>query len=255
MLEMNISIVFILLIIIIVSFVVCYGIMRFIDDKLTSLVVNIPQPEYVLPPIYLTIDKDAKLKKINNATSTITTNNHNESLLDDIIEEDNDTYVQSPNKNESFGNLPSKPLNYDYSKQMLISDKSTTNNVVDVNNEFYEKQDPNFNTLNKMPLIVVPDYVSPNMITDPAYYSNKTKLVDKKDSELIKLQKDYLNKINNKTTEAINDKQAKLKEQTMINGMYDGYNSHVDLKEDSYANVTALGKSMLTPYISYPQPS
>jgi transcription elongation factor Elf1 len=40
-----------------------------------------------------------------------------------------------------------------------------------------------------------------------------------------------------------------------VNGTFDGYNAFVDLRTDSYANITSIGKSMLSPYISYPIPS
>ena len=34
-----------------------------------------------------------------------------------------------------------------------------------------------------------------------------------------------------------------------------GYNNYENLSEDSYANITSIGKSLLTPYSSYPLPS
>jgi hypothetical protein len=123
--------------------------------------------------------------------------------------------------------------------------------------DYYTKQDPNFNLLNNIPLLVSPDIVSPNMKTKSsyAYYSNRAKLVDKKDSQLVKLQNMYLNKIKCVTKKAKEKREKDLTDENFINGPFDGYNSHVNLKEDSYGNVTSVGKSLLTPYISYPVPS
>ena len=80
MFEMNISIVIIILIIIVVSIIVGYGIIKVIDDKLSSVVVNVPQQDYKLPTIYLSIDKDSNIKKIklNDVISTLNSENENE---------------------------------------------------------------------------------------------------------------------------------------------------------------------------------
>ena len=40
-----------------------------------------------------------------------------------------------------------------------------------------------------------------------------------------------------------------------INGTYDGYNKYPNLQGGSFANFTSIGKSLLTPYTSYPVPS
>ena len=34
-----------------------------------------------------------------------------------------------------------------------------------------------------------------------------------------------------------------------------GYNKFEDLQNSSYANITSIGKSLLTPYVSFPVPS
>ena len=59
-----------------------------------------------------------------------------------------------------------------------------------------------------------------------------------------------MNKIN-KVIQSCIKNQKPLK----INGTFDGYNKYPDLQQDSYANFTSIGKSLLTPYVSYPVPS
>lgn len=278
MFEMNISIIIILLVIIVISIVVGYSLIRFIDDKLSSVVINVPQQDFKLPPIYL-VDKDSNIKriKLNDVISNTTTENENESEethendtstvtqinLDDVTDyEDFDykTIDQAPqakyDETESFGNLKVNPTNYDENDQAFLSCQ-TSKTTISKENPYYDIPDPNFNMLNDIPLLVSPDIVSPNMKFGPSYpyYSNKAKLVDKKDSQLVQLQDMYLKKIDKQLKKAKKNKKKEMLTENFINGSFDGYNSHVNLKEDSYANVTSLGKSLLTPYISYPIPS
>lgn len=327
MLEMNISIILIIIIIIIISIVICYGMMKFVDDKLSSVIVNVPQPDYQLPPIYLAIDKDSNVKriKLNDVISTSGTNipdediytsrpDFDDSLLnyenfeqspevndDDTDNNDNtdvkentntdlDSYITDNSTNssdtydniEDFGNLKIHHGIYDNTRQALISGKiGKKDKIINNDEKFYTKQDPNFNTVNNIPLLVSPDVVSPNMKFGPSYpyYTNRAKLVDKKNSPLVQLQEMYLNRINKATEkEKIKRKKQSLSENFISSANlpnkksskqnvlandgvessyypYDGYNSHVDLKKDSYANVSSIGKSFLTPYISFPVPS
>lgn len=113
-----------------------------------------------------------------------------------------------------------------------------TINNLDNNINYYEtKQDENYNTVNDLPYLITPD--NPNT----GYYFNKTKIIYNKNSPLLQKQNDYFNKkceSCDKSIEANN---------------ITGYNGYVNLKTDSYANITSIGKSLLTPYISYPVPS
>jgi hypothetical protein len=68
----------------------------------------------------------------------------------------------------------------------------------------------------------------------------------------MKLYKKNLNNINKMVAKCT---LADTKRVPEINGTFDGYNAFADLKTDSFANVTSIGKSMLTPYTSYPVPS
>jgi hypothetical protein len=270
--EMNMSFFIItLLILAVVSFIAGYGIIRFIDNKLSSVVVNVPQQDYKLPPIYLTIDKDSNIKKIKLNDVVSTKNTENEMIIDNESSDsddyddytnmtsydfDEDNFDQSPNSVEKFGSLEENPTYYNQSKQSFLGGQISKKNKK-TDPDFYTEQDPNFNLLTNIPLLVSPDIVSPNMKTEDSfpYYSNRAKLVDKKDSQLVKLQNMYLNKIKNTTKKAKEKRTRDLVTENFINGPFDGYNSHVNLKEDSYGNVTSIGKSLLTPYTSYPIPS
>ena len=274
MFEMNMSIIIIILVIIVISIIVGYSLVRFIDDKLSSVVVNVPQQDYKLPPIYL-VDKDSNIKriKLNDVVSSHLTENETEEIqdnetttvtqinLDDIIEDedfDYETVDQAPHsrtdETESFGNLKVNPTNYEQDRQAFLGGQTSDKKTKE---PYYDIPDPNFNMLNDIPLLVSPDIVSPNMKFGPSYpyYSNKAKLVDKKDSQLVQLQDMYLKKIDRQLKKAKKNKKKEMLTEKFINGPFDGYNSHVNLKEDSYANVTSLGKSLLTPYTSYPVPS
>lgn len=280
MFEMNMSIIIIILVIIVISIIVGYSLVRFIDDKLSSVVVNVPQQDYKLPPIYL-VDKDSNIKriKLNDVVSSPSTENETEEIqdnetstltqinLDDITDYENfdyddyETIDQAPHsksdETESFGNLKVNPTNYEQDKQAFLGGQTSNKKTISTEKPYYDIPDPNFNMLNNIPLLVSPDIVSPNMKFGPSYpyYSNKAKLVDKKDSQLVQLQDIYLKRIDKQLKKAKKNKKKEMLTEKFINGPFDGYNSHVNLKEDSYANVTSLGKSLLTPYISYPVPS
>lgn len=321
---MNMSIVIIILVIIVSSVIIGYKIVRTIDEKLSSVVVNVPTNDNKLPPIYLNIDKDSNIKrvKLNDVISNSETVCEDESVFydintNDIIETtdpivdqtvddtatiltgdydsnmailnsnsnkynnyDYNTIDQSPGGGyyENFGSLKENPSYYSSEKKAILSGKTTKDKITkDKNAELSNKQDPNFNLLTDIPLLVSPDIVSPNMKTHESYpyYSNKAKLVNKKDSQLVKLQDMYTKKINknNKKTSNknenvyINDLKREQNENfdnvnpnqskplpLPINSIYDGYNSHVKLQDYSYGNIKSVGKGLLTPYVDYPLP-
>jgi hypothetical protein len=282
MFEMNMSIVIIILIIVVVSIIAGYIIIKIIDEKLSSVVVNIPTNDYKLPPIYLSLDNNSNMKRIkindiiNNSSeeesvcyNTPEITDDNETILTGNFEDnlatvnfnsskynnyDYNTIDQSPidqNILENFGDLVDYPDNYHKNKRTMIAGKLSTGNVENDNPEYSTKQDPNFNSLNDIPLLVSPDIISPNMKNHVSYpyYSNKAKLVDKNDSPLVKLQNMYVKEINK------NDKKNKEnfnEDDIPINGIYDGYNSDVKLQNYSFANVTGIGKSLLVGYTNYP---
>jgi hypothetical protein len=86
----------------------------------------------------------------------------------------------------------------------------------------------------------LPYLIDPNNIGE-GYLNNKVKLVENKDSPLMKLEKIYKNKINNNINNCTTEKK-----------LFDGYNKYNDLRKDNYANVTAIGKNLIVPYTSFP---
>ena len=71
-------------------------------------------------------------------------------------------------------------------------------------------------------------------------------------SPLMKLAKSNADKINSTVARCTMADRKRVPE---VNGTFDGYNAFVDLRTDSYANITSIGKSMLAPYTSFPVPS
>ncbi len=233
-----------------VSFIIGFNIIQLIDSKLNAVTINVP-PNNNLQPIYLNIDKNSNLREIlqNNGVNNINTNENFENL---------ESTANSPDNSENFGNLPDYTYPQDYPNIIasVISDNKEVEDLINYNNEQLENlKDPEYNTLNELPLLIVPDPPTPNQVVDsnsPSYYTQRVKLIDNKDSPLLKL--------NNKNLANINETISKCnlinkKIPPKINGTFDGYNTYVDLRNDSYANITSIGKSMLTPFSSYPVPS
>ena len=80
--------------------------------------------------------------------------------------------------------------------------------------------------------------------------SSRVKLISDDSSPLLKLEKTNMEQISNVLTKC-----SVTKPPQKINGPYDGYNKYPDLRADSYGNITSIGKSLITPYTSYPVPS
>lgn len=231
-----------------VAFIIGFNIIQIIDNKLNSVTINVPPNNCSLPPIYLNLDKHK-----NNLDKNI--------LINDLV---TNAVYDEESQFEKFGNLPDHTLPQDNSN-IIASVVNSNKNVLDTtqdNNSLdtsYDTQDPDYNTLNNIPLLVSPDLPTPNQASpsSTSYYSDRIKLIDNSNGELFKLSQkskqikqtlnDTINKckIINNTTTNVSD----------VNNTFNGYNTFVDLKQDSYANVTSIGKSMLTPFTSYPLPS
>lgn len=238
-----------------VAFIIGFNIIQVIDSKLSSVTINVPSPNCQLPPIYLTMDEntnDVKYIKLGDIASINSneTNETNKKISDENI---NNKNIQK----ENFGNIQSYPLIYDDNRKILISNTINENTGLEVINsksEFDKKIDSNYNTVNDIPLLVAPDTNVPNRAgpTAKGYYSSKVKLIKDPNSTLMKLAKSNEQKINETIAKCNLNDLSKIPE---INGTFNGYNAFVDLRTDSYANITSIGKSMLTPYTSYPVPS
>jgi hypothetical protein len=231
------DIILIIILCLLVSFIIGFSIVQLIDSKLNAVTINVPPNS--LQPIYLNIDKNDKLHQI---------------LSDNL----NDNTLVKDNSKEDFGNLPDYPSSHENPNIIasVISDNENIENLInEKNNELENVKDIEYNTVNEIPLLIVPDPPTPNQVenTDsPSYYNQRVKLVQNSDSPLLKLYNKNLDDIKD-TISKCNKINSNIPPK--INGTFDGYNAYVDLRNDSYANVTAIGKSMLTPFTSYPVPS
>lgn len=246
-----------------VAFIIGFNILQLIDTKLSSVTINVPSSNCSIPPIYLNIDKDSNIKqiKLNDVLSGVSNESNSESKSESNVEgftntNTNNYYNYEQNK-ENFGNLQDYTLLYDDNRRHLISSVITepkANQVIDQKTIYETTKDPNYNSLNDIPLLVAPDTNVPNKagLDSKGYYASRVKLIEDPNSPLMKLAKSNSDKINNVIAKCTSSDNNKIPE---INGTFDGYNAFVDLRTDSYANVTSIGKSMLSPYTSYPVPS
>lgn len=237
-----------------VAFIIGFNILQLIDSKLSSVTINVPTTNCSIPPIYVNIDKDSNIKqfKLNDVISTVS--NESESMLEEFNNLNNNYYEQ---EKENFGNLQDYPLMYDDNRRHLLSGIITepkANQIIEQKTKYETDIDPNYNTVNNIPLLVAPDTNVPNRAgsNSKGYYASKVKLIEDPNSPLMKLAKSNEDQINKVVAKCTLSDRNRVPE---VNGTFDGYNAFVDLRTDSYANVTSIGKSMLSPYVSYPVPS
>lgn len=250
-----------------VAFIIGFNILQLIDSKLSSVTINVPTTNCSIPPIYLNIDKNSNIKqiKLNDVISKVSNeSNTNIEGFDSLnnyynYEHEYEQEQEQENKQETenFGNLQDYPLIYDDARRHLISSIITepiANKVIEQKNIYETAQDQNYNSLNNIPLLISPDTNVPNRAgpESKGYYSSRVKLIEDTNSPLMKLAKSNKDKINDVIAKGTLADSNKVPE---VNGTFDGYNSFVDLRTDSYANITSIGKSMLSPYVSYPVPS
>ena len=250
-----------------VAFIIGFNILQLIDSKLSSVTINVPPSSSCsIPPIYLNMDKEFNIKqiKLNDIISNIST----EAEMDierfqstELPESSKSNYHKFENEHnessENFGNLNDYPLIYDDNRRHLISStlvEPKANKVIEQKTIFQTATDPNYNTVNNIPLLVAPDTNVPNRAgpDSKGYYASRVKLIEDPNSPLMKLAKSNADKINETVARCTLADSKKIPE---VNGTFDGYNAFVDLRTDSYANITSIGKSMLSPYVSYPVPS
>jgi hypothetical protein len=255
-----------------VAFIIGFNIIQIIDSKLSSVTINVPPQNCQIPPIYLSVDKesgDFKQIKLNDIVSVAS----NESIfnsIDDGLENfsntdiNNNSNINNVNENsntnkqiENFGGIQDYPLLYDDDRRNLISDTINSDLGMKIINSKTKQDlatDPNYNTVNDIPLLVAPDTNVPNRAgpTAKGYYASKVKLIEDPNSPLMKLARSNAQKINQTVSKCTLADSSRIPQ---VNGTFDGYNAFVDLRTDSYANVTSIGKSMLSPYTSYPVPS
>ncbi len=213
------DIIIIIILSLLVAFIIGFNIIQLIDNKLSSVSINVPPSKCSIPPIYLNLDKDKTIKlnnyikeetKLENMTNTESIIENYGNLPDDVTEMTKLDYQNISNNNAT-----------------LIINKNDQDTITDLSD--------NYNTMNNLPFLV-----DPNNNKD-GYLKNKVKLVENKNSPLLKLDKIYKNKIDNNIKNCPPEKK-----------LYDGYNKYNDLRKDNFANVTAIGKNLIVPYTSYP---
>lgn len=148
---------------------------------------------------------------------------------------------------ENYGSLPDNVEDREQNVSKYIAGKSndSTEELLEtvINDEDISKIiDPNFNTYNNLPYLIDPQN------SNEGYYYNRVKLITNPNSPLLKKASDNMRKINMQLKNCENNNLTN-------NRDISGYNNYENLSEDSYANVTSIGKSLLTPYTSYPLPS
>ena len=150
--------------------------------------------------------------------------------------------LMSTNKSkENFGEINDNNLTNDDSTigNLLQQIKPNTEELLNIDEE--NKQNSNFNTVNNLPFLINPTN------NNDGYYFERVKLVTNKNSPLLKMGEINMQNINNTLKKC-----SKLKKNENL-GV--GYNKFEDLQNSSYANITSIGKSLLTPYLSFPVPS
>lgn len=142
---------------------------------------------------------------------------------------------------ENFGELNDNNLTNDDLKigNLLQQIKPNTEELLDTDE--INKQNDNFNTVNNLPFLINPSN------HNEGYYFERVKLVTNKNSPLLKMGEINMKNINNTLKKCYKNKQNK--------NLGVGYNKFEDLQNSSYANITSIGKSLLTPYVSFPVPS
>lgn len=247
-----------------VAFIIGFNILQLIDSKLSSVTINVPSTSnYSPPPIYLNIDKDSNIKQIklndviNNIPTEAKIKSSNNSDIEGYESSNNYYDYDHDHETENFGNLQDYPSVYDNNRKHLISStlvEPTANEIIEQKTIYQTDTDPNYNTLNNLPLLVAPDTDVPNKASpnSKGYYASKVKLIKDSTSPLMKLAKLNSDKINSVISKCSLADSKKIPE---VNGTFDGYNAFSDLRTDSYANISSIGKSMLSPYVSYPIPS
>lgn len=146
-------------------------------------------------------------------------------------------------KFEYFGELD--PDNIQYNDNLNIGEGITASKfgetVTNINPP--NPQNPDYNNLNNIGKLVTD--------TGTGYFQNRIKIVDNENSPLLKLYAQNQNEIYNKIKKC--DIQSS--QPTVQKSNIHGYNNFVYgavNDDDSYAQITSIGKNLLTPYIDFP---
>jgi hypothetical protein len=127
---------------------------------------------------------------------------------------------------------------------------TNTTNTTNKNNDNFEVKPNNGNNISNNNNI--------RFATDNQIIDNKIKLVNKKDSLLQKMIRDDLEKDDKNvltTLEHINDDKKEMvysRDGADNDNKYKGYNNYVNLRTDSYAPITSIGKQLITAFDDLP---
>jgi hypothetical protein len=237
-----------------VAFIIGFNIIQIIDNKLNSVIINVPPQNYTVPSILVNFDKDNKPRKLNseeiNVLNSPSPASSEESMQrENFSELDMEVNTSDSEHKEHFGSLPDKYEHRDDEHMDRFAQNQSSNLGNDIINATREVdnmnvQNPNFNTVDDYPYLIDP------ADSEQGYYPSRVKLITDKSSPLLKLEEKNLGKINQVLNSCIKNQKPQ-----EINATYDGYNKYPTLQSGSYANFTSIGKSLLTPYVSYPIPS
>jgi len=251
----KIDFIIIIVLALLVAFIIGFNIIQMIDNKLGAVTINVPPSKCNLPPIYFNVDKESTIKEVKLNSSIDTFSNvsqmanteNNSNNIEHFGDANPYPYTYTPEPYQPYGATVSNViagLTSEKTAEELIAQPSLYNTM----------QDPDFNNLNHIPVLISPSPPGPNATPDssPSYYANRVKLIDNPDSDLLKIYNQNHQKLEEKASRC----NAMSREAPpIVNGTFDGYNAFNNLNTDSYANVTAIGKGMLTPYTSFPVPS
>lgn len=262
MIENKIEILIIIILAILVAYMIATSFTDYINNKLSNVIVN-------QPPIHVYVDKNGQVSLNNKPVNNEFVNNEfvnneitNESInnINQLNQPNQPSQPNQSNKEkvvnkEGFGEIPDYPDTYE-DKNALASIVTNTNAdlIINEKTKLQTAKNPNYNSLNNIPLLVSPDTDVPNAAKPNAigYYKSKVKLVNNDSSPLMQMYKNNLNEINKIKSLCAIEKQNKIPE---INGTFAGYNAFNDLRSDSYANLTSLGKNLIVSYDSFAVPS
>ena len=279
----KIDVIIIIVLALLVAFIIGFNIIQIIDNKLNSVIINVPPQNCTLPQILVNFDKDNKPIKLNQEQMNILNQKVNtESTVFNKLEGFNNTEynkynnLESPENsvnsidsaeldqtvntsdsdfNEHFGNVEihenygSLPDKYDHRDDIhtnIFAQKISSdlgNDIINNSNKI-NPQDSNYNTIDNYPYLIDPDN------SEEGYYQSRVKLISDISSPLLKLEEQNMQKINQVINSCIKNQPVQ-----EIDATYDGYNQYPNLQTGSFANFTSIGKSLLTPYTSYPVPS
>jgi len=273
----KIDIIIIIVLALLVAFIIGFNIIQIIDNKLNSVIINVPPQNCTLPQILVNFDKDNKPIKLNqeqmnilnqkvntesnklegfsngNYDNSINSGNSSDSVnsadLDRTVntsDSDSNEHFGNVEIQENYGSLPDKYEERDDIHTNIFAQKISSdlgNNLIN-NSSNTNPQDPNYNTIDNYPYLIDPDD------SKEGYYQSRVKLISDASSPLLKLEEKNMQKINQVINSCIKNQPVQ-----EVDATYDGYNQYPNLQTGSFANFTSIGKSLLTPYTSYPVPS